>query len=396
MFFRRFKKTDHIVEDHPLVHHRGIFRRQISLFEAVALVVSGTIGAGVLGIPFVVAKVGISIGILYIVTLGLLMMGLNLLIGEVATCTKQELQIVGLARVYLGRWGAWFMTGLIYVMGVGLLTVYIVGEGTALSALFGGDSFTWSVIFFAIGSVCVYAGLRLIKIMDLFLGLGLLLVIIVISLLGVPHMSVAHVEFNNLAYLLFPYGVILFSLSSTGVIPEAHALLKRKDGLFKKTIVIASIICIVIYSLFAFVVVGVTGLETTEIATVGLGSVVGNTIFVLGNIFAVLAMGTGFLMRGIALRDSLTWDYKVHPVTASLVVCVIPFLIFIAGLRSFIGLIDVIGGVFVSIDLLCMVLIYWRACQQGVLNNKKYHIHHALLLVSVLLLALAVGAVYSL
>ncbi|MFA6427037.1 MAG: aromatic amino acid transport family protein [Candidatus Magasanikbacteria bacterium] len=395
MFFNRFKKSEHVVEDHPLIQHRGIFKRRLSLLQGVALVVSGTIGAGVLGVPFVVAKVGILVGCIYIVTLGLLMMGLNLLIGEVATCTRRELQVIGLAREYLGAWGAWVMTGFIYLMGAGVMTVYIIGEGTSLSALFGGDPFIWSIVFFAVASVCVFVGLRMIKVADLFLSIGLLLVIIIISILGAPYISSTHVEFNNFAYLLLPYGVILFSLSSTGVIPEAHTLLKHKDGLFKKTIIIASFICIGIYSLFAFVVVGVTGSHTTEIATVGLGNVIGNSVFVFGNIFAVLAMGTGFLMGGMALRDSLTWDYRIRPIISSLLVCIIPFLIFVAGLRSFIGLIDVIGGVLVSIDLIFVVFIYWRARQKGVLNNKKYHIHHALLLVPVLLLALAVGAVYS-
>lgn len=389
MSYRQMKK------ERPLALYQGIFRCKLTLAQGVALIISGTFGAGVLGVPFVVARVGIVIGIIYIILLGLLMMSLNLLIGEVATCTKQELQIAGLARTYLGVWGGRIMAVLIYVMALGVLVVYIIGEGSSLAALFGGDAFMWSIIFFAVASICVALGLRMLKVAGLFLSLGLLFVIIIISVLSTPHISISYMQHYNFAYMLFPYGVILFSFSSTGVIPEAHALLNHKDGFFKKAIMIASAICISMYALFALVVVGVTGLETTAIATIGLGNVVGKTIFVFGNVFAVIAMGAGFLMSGVALRDSLQWDYKVPAWAAPFVVCGIPFVIFIAGLRNFIELIDIIGGVLVSIELIGVTLIYWRARQKGLLHNKRYHIHHALWLVVILLIAFAVGAGYS-
>lgn len=378
-----------------VAYYYGTFRRRLSLFQGVALIVSGTIGAGVLGIPYAVAKVGIGIGLLYILGLGLLMMGLNLLLGEVAVRTKEELQVVGLAGKYLGKVGKWVMTGLVYIMSFGILTIYIIGEGQTLSALLSGSPFVWSLLFWAFGCILILSGMRTIKTVELFLTLGVLAVIAFIVMMSSAHIEYVNWQHTDLAHLLLPYGIILFAFSGTAAVPEAHSILQNRDKLFKEAIIIAGIISIVAYALFTTLVVGVTGFGTTEIATIGLGEVAGVKIAVLGNLFACLAMGTSFLLGGMALRDSFHWDFKISKFFSTTIVCVVPLLIFLLGVRSFIATIDVIGGVFMSLQMLLIVLIYWRAKQAGDLPVGKFKLHHTLLLVLLLVLALTVGAVYS-
>ena len=113
MFKKSYKP---LREKFSIAKHNGIFRKQISLFEGVALIISGTIGAGVLSLPFAISKVGISIGIIYIVGIGILMMGLNLLLGSIAVRTKQKMQLIGFAGKYLGKTWKWFLTILLQFM----------------------------------------------------------------------------------------------------------------------------------------------------------------------------------------------------------------------------------------------------------------------------------------
>lgn len=391
-----FKYKYHPIEKEPaVVNYKGIFLKQIGLFEAVALILSATIGAGVLGIPYTVAKVGLGIGLFYILFLGLLLMTLNLLVGEVVAHTKGEFQLVGLARKYLGRWGGYFMTVLNYLMAFGILVVYIIGEGNTLANVFGGDPFKWSILFFVLGSIFVMVGLETVKTAELILSMGILLIILLIAGLAVPHMQVENIVYSNWVNLFLPYGVILFAFSGASSIPEAHAILKKRDMDFKKAIIIAGSIAIVAYALFTLAVVGVTGTETTEIATVGLGAVAGKAMFLFGNLFAIFAMGTCFLMGGVSLKDSLRWDYKVPNIPATLLVCGIPLIIFLLGMRSFIEAIDIVGGVFISLEMLILVLIYWRAKTLRHLKSSKYKLHYAWLLVVPLVIALTAGAVYS-
>lgn len=378
-----------------IVKFRGIFKKQIGLFEAIAMIVAGTIGAGVLGIPYAIAKVGMLTGLIYIVTIGLLMIGLNLLIGEVAVRTQGDFQFAGLSKKYLGSWGQWLMTLVMYTATLGILTVYIIGAGQSLAALFGGLPFWWSLGFFVVGTWIIYLGIGGIKIVDFVLGLGVLLVISVISFLSFPHIELTNFNYTNFANLLFPYGVLLFAFNGSTAVLEAHHIMKKRDHDFKKAIVIAGIILIIAYALFAMATLGVTGTNTTEIATIGLGQKIGGLVLILGNVFAVIAMFIGFLMRGLALQSSLTWDYHWPKASAICITLGIPLLLFLLGLRQFILMLDVVGGIFISTEILLTILIYRQSKNNGDLHPKGYVVHHTLLLMVLLLTALTIGAAYS-
>jgi tyrosine-specific transport protein len=389
--FRKYKP----IKESKLIQYQGIFRKELSLFQATALIVSTTIGAGILGVPFVIAKVGVGFGLAYIISVGILMIGLNLLVGEIAVKTKQRLQLVGFARKYLGRFGGGVMTILMYTLGIGAISAYVIGEGRTLSELFGNTPFFWSTIFAIIMLFLVYVGLRTLKSVELILSLGILVVVMLIAGVSLPHVQLDHIAYTDLAYVFLPYGVLLFAYHGVNSIPEAHSLLIRRDVTFKQSIVLAGVISILVYAIFATVVVGVTGSGTTEIATIGLGQKLGKTIFVLGNLFAILAMGTSALMVGLALKDSLSWDYKFPKLFATLIPCVVPYLVFAIGFRQFIVVLNIVGGVFMSLEMLLILLMYWRAKQMGHWKPGKYRLHHTVFIGIVLLFALSVGAVYS-
>ncbi len=363
-----YHRLDH---EAPVAQHQGIFFKQISLFEGIALIVSGTVGAGVLGLPYAIAKVGVGIGLLYIVILGLLMMGFNLLLGKLALSSGAPLQLPGLAERYLGRPGKMAMSAISYSMLFGVLVVYIVGEGQTLAALFsaiggpasgwGGDSFFWSILFFLAGAALIFIGMETIKTVEMALTFGILGVVLGIVFLSAPHLTMSHLASVNFASLFFPYGVVLFALHGATSVPEAHAILLHRDRTFKKAIVIAGTIVILVYAIFCIAVVGVSGGATTEIATIGLGAALGRSVFILGNLFAVLAMGTSFLMAGSALRDSFVWDFHVPRVLAASIVTIVPLAIFLLGVREFILAINAIGGVLISAEMLLILFVYWKA-----------------------------------
>ena len=379
----------------PVVQHEGIFRKQISLWQATALIVSGTIGAGVLGIPYAIAKIGVPLGLLYILSIGLLMMCMNLLLGEVALHSGEPLQLVGLAKKYLGRIGGGVMTVLSFTLLFGVLTVYIIGVGQSGATVFGGSATVWSLGFFVIAAGLVSVGLRTIKTVELFLMLGLLTIVIILTFFGAGHIQLDHWQYTDAAQLFFPYGILLFSFHATTAVPETYSVIQNREKTFHQAIILASLIVMAVYVIFTLVVVGVTGRDTTEIATIGLGAALGRPLAILGNLFAIFAMGTSFLMAGVALRDSLRWDYHCPNGLATIFVCGVPLTVFLFGLRSFIGAIDLIGGLFMSGELLLILLMYARA---------RRHIHHEgstvwsvplLFLLSLLLLAFTVGAIYS-
>jgi tyrosine-specific transport protein len=388
-------KYTSLKKESKCIQHLGVFKKELPLYQAVALIVSGTIGAGVLGIPYAVAQVGLLPGIFYIIVLGLLMMGLNLMLGSIAVRTKKSMQLSGLARKYIGRWGEILMTVIFYSMLLGVLLIYIIGEGEALAAILGGMPLFWSMVFFVIATIFLFSGMKTIKTVELVLTLIILVVVLYIAAWGAPHVEASNFSYINFAALFFPYGVVLFAFHGTNTIPEAHTLLEDRSVTFKHAIIFSGLISMLVYILFAIIVVGITGQGTTEIASIGLGNAVGKNMILFGNIFAVVAMGTSYLMTGLALSDSLHWDYKVPRYLSRLLVSFIPLILFALGVRQFIAVIDFVGGVFVSLEMLLILLIFWNAKQKGDLPLGKYRLHHTTWLLIVLLITLSIGAVYS-
>lgn len=378
-----------------IVQVRGIFQRRLTLVQGIALIVSSTIGAGILSLPYAISKSGALIGFVYIGVLGLLMIVLNLMLGQLVSVQPTPLQITGLARKYLGRFGGAVMTIILYTMFMGVLVVYLIGEGETLSALFGGEPFYWTFGFFCLGLIFLSSGMRMIKRVESVLVVGVLAVVFLIILASIPHAQVSNLLSYNFAHLLFPYGVILFAFHGTSSMPEVYSIMKHQNGTFKDAITYSGVIAILVYMAFALMSVAVMGSNTTELATVGLERFVGHKAFIFGNLFAFLAMGMSFLITALSFRDSLVWDHGIREWVATIGVCLVPFLLFYFGLRSFASVVDIVGGVLVSFETLLILLIYWKAHKAGDFKKHTYSLHHTVIFVIPLVLALAIGAVYS-
>ena len=76
---------------------------------AVWTLISVIVGAGILGIPFVLYKSGFLTGLVVIILIGLVMLLINLYLGEIILRTKGRYHIGGLANIYLGKYGQYFV-----------------------------------------------------------------------------------------------------------------------------------------------------------------------------------------------------------------------------------------------------------------------------------------------
>jgi amino acid permease len=379
----------------PVVLHHGVFKPTATVTEAVFMITGMTIGAGVLGIPYVIAQVGLIPGLMYIFGLGIVMLFLNLMIGEIAVRTKENFQLPGYAGKYLGPWAKTLLSFTTIFISVGALLAYVVGEGRTLSALFGGDPAMWSAVFWTLGSLVVWRGLQTAKKVDKVFSFLVIAIIIGLSFYLLPHFQPTTWSFFNPAQVFLPYGVILFAIHASSSISEAHALLPGSQRHFRKALVIGTLIPVVLYMFFAVAVVGAMGGSTTEVATIGLGQKFGPAILVLANLFAIFAMGTGFVGVGVAFKQTLTWDYKINNFLSTLLVIIAPISLFMVGIRSFVGILDVAGGLFIGVEAVLMVMIYWRAKKTGDLDASRYKLDWAWLMMIPVLLVFTAATVLS-
>lgn len=382
-------------DDKPIVLHQGVFKKTATVSEAVFMITGMTIGAGILGLPYVVAQVGLIIGLIYIAVLGLVMMMLNLIIGEIAVRTKENLQLPGFAGKYLGGWAKIIMSVVIILTGYGALLAYVVGEGEALSAMFGGSKLWWSICFWSIGSLLVWRGLQTVKNVEKILSVIVIGLIVGLCLFLLDRFQPANFFFTDWTKIFLPYGVILFALNATPAIVEAHALLPGSQRHFRKAIIIGGLIPIAVYLLFVLSVVGFSGLETTEISTVGLTQQFGGWIMACANLFAALAMGTGFLGIGIALKQTLVWDHKINKYLSEFAVIAVPLILFLFGFRSFVSILDVVGGLFIGIEAVLLVAIAYVARKRGDIDASRYGLKNLWLAAIPVLLFFSAATIYS-
>lgn len=347
---------------------KGFFVNHKSLI-AITTLIGTIVGAGILAIPYVVSQSGFLIGFIIIVLLGLGILFLNLLVGEIVLRTKQQHQLTGYAEKYLGKWGKRVMTFSLLFSLYGALTAYLIGEGETLKSIFHfGTPLMYSLIFFTITFLIIYKGVKAAGKVELILIALLLLVITLIGIFSYEDINADYLTTTNLAKFFIPYGVIFFAFIGYPAIPEMQEELEQERGRMKKAIIIGSLIPIVLYVCFTFFVVGIIGLENFEllepnqrIATIALSVYSSPILGTFANIVAVLAMFTSFLTIGIALTEVYEYDYFFSRRKALLVAFSIPVLVTIFKLSTFITVIAITGAVAGGLEGILIILMYWKA-----------------------------------
>ena len=153
----------------------------------------------------------------------------------------------------------------------------------------------------------------------------------------------------------------------------------------------------IVYFFFTLIVVGVTGLGTTEIATIGLGQVVSKSMIIFGNLFAFFTMGTSFLTLGLAIKNTYLYDLKLKHGLAWSLSMLIPFVVFLFGLNSFVKIIGTVGAIGGGIEGLLILAIYWKIKKlKKTERNPEYSLRFNPLLITFLGIIFIGGIVYTL
>jgi len=293
-------------------------------YTGISVLVGASIGAGILGIPYVAAQAGFFVALSYILVLGLIIMTLNLYLGEVSLRTKGKHQLAGYAEKYLGKKGKFF-TEFAFIFGVySALIAYMLGMGESFSYLFFENT-SYSIQFGALTGLLMsgllWRGLKALKRFER-VGVSIVLFLLfVIFFFFVKDVRLENLTTFNSSFIFLPFGVVLFAFLSFHAIPDLKLILKGREEMMKKIILSSTLIIVVFYSIFTFIVVGFRGLQTPEVATLALGK-----IFVF---LGLLTMFTSYLALGNALRENFSFDDKMKRKKSWLLSAILPIFIFI-------------------------------------------------------------------
>ena len=332
-------------------------------FPALAVLVGTTIGAGFLGIPYVVSKSGFLPGLAYLIFVAVFMMFIKFYLGEIALRTRGNHQLTGYAEMYLGKAGKWIM---FFAMIFGIysaLVAYLIAEGESLSYIVFGNldnSIYFSIGFWIVMSLLSYIGMRALKKYE---RIGMVLVTIIVLAVFIyffPGIKMENLSYINTGNLFMPFGVILFSFLAFSAMPEVRRVLSGQEKLMKKVAFYGVMIPLAVYFLFMLVIVGNFGVNVPEIATLVLGRGF--------SVLAVVTMFTAFFTLTIAIRDMFRFDFNLGRFRGWMLACLCPLVLFLLlNFFKVVGFIEIlsIGGV-ISGGMTGILIL---------LMNKKAKIH---------------------
>ncbi len=364
------------------------------LFTAISALMGTIIGAGILGIPYVIMRSGFLIGILNMVLVAAIMLLIYLYIGEIGLRTKENHQLTGYAEKYLGKKGKKIMF-FAFAFGIySALIAYIIGEGESLSYLFLNTtsySLYFGIAFWFLLSIITFFGLKALKKGEK-LGITIILILIFsIVALFWNKIDISNLTYNNPALFYFPFSVIMFSFLGFDAIPEVERILSKNKHLTKKAIIITIFLVLIIYTIFTLIVIGTKGQATPHIATLALGK-----IFVL---LGMLTMFTAYLGLSNALVDTFYFDYKKSRKSSWLYTILIPLIMFVFlnlfEKDSFIKVIAISGIVSGG---LTSILILFMIKKAKLLGKRKpeYSMRYSKILTWIIILILILAMVFEL
>lgn len=336
----------------------------MKLIRSVATMVGSIVGVGVFGLPYVFAQVGYVAGLLMLLVLAAMMTGILLMYTDVVVHTPGEHRFSGIIEAYLGKtWARVGMATLAFGFW-GAMLAYLVAGGDLLSVLFGLEGPVAETLLglcvAALVAAISYRGLTFVARMEVWMLALLAFLFLFIVLAAMPHVDISRL---SVAYgddgLLAVYGVVFFSLTGgISAIPEMRSLLGKRTTALPYATVLGMVCVTVLYAVFAFAVVAATGGRTSEFAIDALAPLLGDAFRVVGISLALISVLSIFLVGSVELQNSLRYDTRVGRVAAWALSIGVPVVLYLAGVRSFIGILGFIGAVFAGVNGILVAMTY--------------------------------------
>lgn len=351
-------------------------------FYAIATLIGTTIGVGLFSIPYAANKAGVIPLIIYFIVLVSIQYYLHKLFAEIVLSTKTDHRIPGYAGKYQGKKYKVFAS-IIAILGLnGTMLAYLIVAGIFLHNLInhffsydiGLPAFFYSTIIFIIVSLISFFGLKILASVEFFLAGLLILFIFLLVWRGWGLVDFNNYDLVHWKYILFPYGPVFFAIGGITAIPYICKLLGKKKEKIKSAIFWGTFISSLIIFVFALLILGITGKNTTPDSLAGLGLVIGDGILAFSLAFGTISITTSFLVVAQTLREIYYLDLKINKNISWALACFAPYLLFLMGVHNFtkvIGLTGSIVGGLLGVSLVSLALkVQEKPEQKSIISNK--------------------------
>jgi len=329
------------------------------ILDGVGLMAGMIIGAGFFVLPFAVAQAGWFWGLFHFFIAFIIVTLVHVLYGEAIYSIEGRHRLPGYARITLGKSAANLASFATIFGFFGFLLAYGLLAGIFLNKFLPGVSVeAITIIFFLVAPLLLLLNIREIGYVSFLLTIPLVAFVLILAWIAFPEINFNNFVFANNANWFLPYGIFLFAMGGASVIPEVAEVFRKREGRkFELVLIFGTLLPAVLYALFAFVVVGVSGPSTTADAITGLEGFFGRPVILLGAAIGAIAVLTSYISLGIDLKNLLHLDHKFGNRRAWLVVSVVPLLLYLFGATSLIDIIGVVGSITVGVEGIIILML---------------------------------------
>lgn len=329
-------------------------------YGPVAVLVGGTIGAGIFSLPYVLIHSGIFYFSAFFALIFLLVLAINLILAEISLNIKGSHRTPGYIYLILGEKFRLFALISAFSGGIGGLLAYIILGATFLKIILlgvlGENLAVYAFVFYILHLLDVFKGLKTIEKIDRVSSTLLIGAIAVLALFMAGHLRAENLSWFTEGNVVLPYGVLLFAFWGANMIPGIAELTGKKPRELKSVIISGMAAIGLVYLIFAFTVAAAAGSGTAQDSLTGLSTIVGPMAVYLAALVGLLAVGNGFDAVGVNVADAVRLDFKAPWLKWP--IFIIPLVIYFLGVQDLIKIIGFSGAVFLAFDGLLIILMH--------------------------------------
>jgi tyrosine-specific transport protein len=362
-----------------------------AFWKALSVFVGTIIGVGIFGLPWVAFKSGFFVLLGYFLIIGVVAIVTHLILGDIIIGTKENRRFPGYVKQYLGKkWSTIAFAAMCVGLFGAQLAYLLVGGGflaNLLSPYIGGGLLIYVLIFFLLGSLLIYKDIKSISLAEFLILIVFFGTLAFFILKSFPHINPVNFLAVDFKYIFLPYGVIMFSLWGSAVLPEVKEILGKNRKDLRKVIIAGITLSAIVYIIFVMAILGASGKMTSEDAVSGFGLAVGGDIAKAGFIFGFLTCFSSYLTLGLALKKIFWYDIKISEKLSWGIASFVPMLLFFIGAREFIDIIGLTGAVAGGVESFIVVLLYRRFLKKksGKKMNHLYFLLSAVFIIGIIL-----------
>ena len=339
--------------------------KRVHAWKATFILFGTIVGAGIFGLPALVQKSGYLIGAFWMIVLAGVVVLTHLLYAEIVMVTPERHRLVGYVRLYLGKTAGrveavnstlnLYGGSLAYLILGGLFASAIFSSIATLPTLYG------SAALFLFGLAAAWGGARFLSRFDFWMTIGELTSFLVLSAIALTGFRLRHLSGIDFSQAFLPYGVVLFAYGGLTAVPEVIDIVGGQPRAARRSVVIGTLMAAALTFVFATAVVAALGPAVTSESITGLVERFGGPLPLIGGVTGFLSILTSYAVFGSNLKSQFQFDLKLGPLAATFAAVVLPFVLFLAGIRSFGRILEFVGAVLVGLEGIFVVLVYLRA-----------------------------------